>query len=128
MDLLASDAERDRVVDALRAHAATGRLDPDELEQRLGLVLTARTRDDLAQLVADLPAPTPRRPREVPRIAPVIPLAVLLVAIWALTGAGYFWPVWPIGAMLIGAFKHPVWARREETVAFFTGVIGGRPR
>jgi hypothetical protein len=21
---------------------------------------------------------------------------VLLVAIWALTGAGYFWPVWPI--------------------------------
>jgi fatty acid desaturase len=22
--------------------------------------------------------------------------AVLLVAIWALTGAGYFWPVWPI--------------------------------
>jgi hypothetical protein len=22
--------------------------------------------------------------------------SVLLVAIWALTGAGYFWPVWPI--------------------------------
>jgi hypothetical protein len=36
----------------------------------------------------------------------VVPLAILLVAIWALTGAGYFWPIWPIGAMLIGAFKH----------------------
>ena len=36
----------------------------------------------------------------------MIPLAILLVAIWALTGAGYFWPIWPIGAMLIGAFKH----------------------
>ena len=36
----------------------------------------------------------------------MIPLAILLVAIWALTGAGYFWPMWPIGAMLIGAFKH----------------------
>jgi fatty acid desaturase len=22
--------------------------------------------------------------------------SILLVAIWALTGAGYFWPVWPI--------------------------------
>ena len=108
-DLLASDAERERVADALRTHAATGRLDPEELEQRLETAFAARTRADLLPLVADLPAPRParpRRPRTVPRVAPVIPLAILLVAIWALTGAGYFWPMWPIGAMLIGAFKH----------------------
>jgi hypothetical protein len=108
-DMLASDAERERVADALRTHAAAGRLDPDELEQRLGLALTARTRADLLPLVADLPAPAApraRRPRAMPRVAPVIPLAILLIAIWALTGAGYFWPVWPIGAMLIGAMKH----------------------
>jgi hypothetical protein len=108
-DLLASDAERDRVADALRTHAAAGRLDPDELEERLALAFAARTRADLAPLIADLPAaapPPPRRRRELPRVAPVIPVAILLVAIWALTGADYFWPMWPIGAMLIGAFKH----------------------
>jgi hypothetical protein len=36
--------------------------------------------------------------------------AVLLVAIWALTGMGYFWPVWPIlgwGVFVLG----PVGAR-----------------
>jgi Domain of unknown function (DUF1707) len=108
-DLLASDTERERVAEALRTHAAAGRLDPQELEERLGLALAARTRADLVPVVADLPAPEARAPRPrrtVPSVAPVIPLAILLVAIWALTGAGYFWPVWPIGAMLIGAFKH----------------------
>jgi Domain of unknown function (DUF1707) len=106
MDVLASDAEREQVAEALRTHAAAGRLDADELEERLGRAFAARTRAELEPLVADLPAPTPRPRREIPRIPPVIPLAILLVAIWALTGAGYFWPVWPIGAMLLGAFKH----------------------
>jgi fatty acid desaturase len=105
-DLLASDAERERVAEALREHAAAGRLDAEELEQRLELAFAARTRGDLAPLMQDLPAPQPPRPRRQRTIPPVIPIAVLLVAIWALTGAGYFWPVWPIGAMLIGAFKH----------------------
>jgi hypothetical protein len=53
-----------------------------------------------------LPAPTQPQRRNLPRIPPLVPIAVLLVAIWALTGAGYFWPVWPIGAMLISGFKH----------------------
>jgi hypothetical protein len=108
-DLLASDAERERAAEQLRTHAAAGRLDADELEQRLGLAFAARTRGDLAPLIADLPAVTsapPRRPRAIPAIAPIIPLAILLVTIWALTGAGYFWPIWPIGAMLIGSVKH----------------------
>jgi hypothetical protein len=33
--------------------------------------------------------------------------SMLLVAIWALTGMGYFWPVWPIlgwGVFVIGPF------------------------
>ena len=109
-DVRASDAERERVVETLRTHAAAGRLDAEELEQRLGLAFAARMRSELEPLTADLPAttaaPRPRPQRELPRIAPVIALAILLVAIWALTGAGYFWPVWPIGAMFLGAFKH----------------------
>jgi hypothetical protein len=105
-DVLASDPEREAVAEALRGHAVAGRLDADELEQRLERAFSARTRADLVPLVADLPAPSPRLRRELPSVPPVIPIAVLLVAIWALTGAGYFWPMWPIGAMLIGAFKH----------------------
>ena len=66
----ASDADRERVVDLLGAHAAAGRLDPDELERRTGAALAARTLGELAPLTADLPeeggrtAPTsPQRPR-----------------------------------------------------------------
>ena len=105
-DVRASDTEREHVAETLRTNAAAGRLEPDELEERLGRAFAARTRADLEPLVADLPAAPPKHRRELPRISPVIPLAILLVAIWALTGAGYFWPVWPIGALLIGAFKH----------------------
>ena len=101
-DVRASDAERDRTVDALRGHAAAGRLDAEELEERLGRALSARSRGDLAALLADLPAAprttaaaaTRRRHRKDPRA--YLPIAVLLVAIWVVTGMGYFWPVWPL--------------------------------
>jgi Domain of unknown function (DUF1707) len=106
----ASDREREVVVETLRANAAAGRLDADELDERLERAYAAERRADLVPLVADLPsAPAPRRrpsPRALPAYSPVIAIAVLLVAIWALTGAGYFWPVWPIGAMALSAFKH----------------------
>ena len=107
-DVRASDAEREQVAETLRTHAAADRLDPEELEDRLGRAFAASTRADLEPLVADLPTSAPRPARRRRHIPPVVPLAILLVAIWALTGAGYFWPVWPIGAMLIGAFKHSV--------------------
>ena len=55
----ASDAERAAVSDALRAHCAAGRLQVDELEQRLAAALSARTVGELEQLVADLPHPGP---------------------------------------------------------------------
>jgi hypothetical protein len=52
----ASDADRAAVADALRAHCAAGRLDVDELEQRLAAALAARTLGELDALVRDLPA------------------------------------------------------------------------
>jgi hypothetical protein len=108
-DVLASDGERERVVEALRTHAAAGRLDAAELEERLDRAYGARLRAELVPLIADLPAPQPsqpRRPRAISPIVPVIPIAILLVAIWALTGAGYFWPMWPIGGILLTGLKH----------------------
>jgi hypothetical protein len=102
-DVRASDDERERAVTALRGHAHAGRLDAAELEERLGRALGAITRGELAALFSDLP--DARRPRaEVParrrshRREPLayLPLVLLLVAIWAVTGAGYFWPIWPL--------------------------------
>jgi hypothetical protein len=109
-DVLASDTERERVVEALRGHAAAGRLDTDEFDERLGAAYGARLRADLLPLLADLPAPTTPRPRasrrRLPNVTPVVALAILLIAIWALTGAGYFWPIWPIGAVALSTIKH----------------------
>jgi DUF1707 SHOCT-like domain len=52
--LRASDADRDRVIELLRAAVADGRLDPAEFDERLDAALTARTIDTLAPLTVDL--------------------------------------------------------------------------
>ncbi len=101
----ASDAEREAVATQLRDHAAAGRLDPEELDERLTRALAARTQEELVPLTADLPGPVERPRRELPAIPPLVPIALLLLAIWAVSGAGYFWPMWPIGAMLLATLK-----------------------
>jgi DUF1707 SHOCT-like domain len=57
-DLRASDADRDRVIDVLRAATADGRLTADEFNERMEAVLASRTFRELAPLTADL-ATTP---------------------------------------------------------------------
>ena len=54
--LRASDSDRDRVIELLRAAVADGRLDPVEFDERLDAALAARTIDALAPLTADLVA------------------------------------------------------------------------
>jgi len=100
--LRASDGERESVVTQLREHGAAGRLDIDELEQRVGAAYAARTHGELEALLSDLPAKprprpaAPRRHRHHHEWRGFLPIAILLVAIWALSGAGYFWPAWVI--------------------------------
>jgi hypothetical protein len=50
-----SHEDRDQVAETLRVAAGDGRLTADELDDRLERALTARTYDDLAALVTDLP-------------------------------------------------------------------------
>jgi hypothetical protein len=61
----ASDADRDIAADVLCAAVGDGRLTLDELDERLGAALSARTMTELAALIADLPgrrcAPPPPR-------------------------------------------------------------------
>jgi len=50
-----SDADRDHAVTLLREHVVVGRLTLDEFSERVGVALRARTRDDIAGAMSDLP-------------------------------------------------------------------------
>jgi len=53
------DAERAAAADRLARHFSHGRLDQDELDDRLGRVMRATTAGDLTDVFADLPADEP---------------------------------------------------------------------
>jgi hypothetical protein len=55
-DLRASHDDRDRAVEVLRVAAGDGRITAEELDERVGAALTARTYGELAALISDLPA------------------------------------------------------------------------
>ncbi|HJZ29334.1 MAG TPA: DUF1707 domain-containing protein [Streptosporangiaceae bacterium] len=62
----ASHADREQVVDALKAAFVQGRLTADELDERAGQALAARTYADLAALITDLPADPAPAPQPAP--------------------------------------------------------------
>lgn len=53
-ELRASDADRERIAQVLQDAHADGRLTMEELEERLGVLYSARTLGELAQLTTDL--------------------------------------------------------------------------
>ena len=55
--LRASHADREQVLDVLKAAFVQGRLTRDELDERLARALASRTYADLAAVTADLPVP-----------------------------------------------------------------------
>ena len=83
--LRASDADRDAVIERLRKAAVEGRLEPDELEDRVEDALRARTYGELAPLVSDLPGPPVAQRRKPSPARPLAAFALTaLVAIVAL--------------------------------------------
>ncbi len=119
LDLRASDADRDGTVFALRSHAAEGRLELAELEERLEAAFAARTHGELAALTSDLPRreSRPRPGPRAPELRPYLAVMALLIAIWVVTGAGYFWPLWPMlgwGVPLIRRRGGGLGSRRHE--------------
>jgi Domain of unknown function (DUF1707) len=67
--LRATHDDRNRVVELLRVAAGDGRLTLDELDERVGAALTARTYGELAALVSDLPA-APQAPAGAAAVKP----------------------------------------------------------
>ena len=58
-DLRVGDAEREAVAAELREHYAQGRLSLEDFQRRLDASLAARTRNDLDELISDLPHAMP---------------------------------------------------------------------
>ena len=115
--LRVGDAERERVADLLAEHHAAGRLTLPELDERLTATWTARTRDELTAPLADLPAalrtPTsterPLSPADIGWRMHLVSYLVVILGlwlIWALTGAGYPWPIWPMLGWGMGLLGH----------------------
>jgi hypothetical protein len=107
--LRVGDADREAVAHQLSEHHAAGRLTLAELEERLTTVWSARTGNELAAPLVDLPTstPPPMTPPDRPPPSPAVVgwrlhlvsyLVVIagLWLIWALTGSGYPWPIWPM--------------------------------
>jgi DUF1707 SHOCT-like domain len=107
-DLRASDAERERVAAFLRDQAAEGRLDADELDERVGKAYSAKTVRELQALTADLPRAPFARPRPQHQRMPAsprhgVPPAVLplgILAFLAFGGPGIVWAVAWVGTAL----------------------------
>jgi hypothetical protein len=85
----ASDADRERFAETLRDAAGEGRLEPDELEERLEAVYAARTLADLDAVTSDLPRQ--RRPRSQPSGFSFQPLVLAVVITLAIVVHPLIW-------------------------------------
>jgi hypothetical protein len=114
----ASDADRDDAAARLRLAAVDGRLDGDELEERLAATYAARTLPELHDITRDLsppppapapfpppvpyPAPSPYFAPPPPYYRPAAPTNGLAVAALVL---GIVWLYW-VGSILAVVFGH----------------------
>ncbi len=71
--LRVSDDDRHAVAEVLRKAAGEGRIDLDELDERLEAAYSAKTYGDLVPITADLPAAATPRPVVVPTSRPPVP-------------------------------------------------------
>lgn len=142
-DMRVSDSERDETAEQLTEHFAAGRLDHSEFAERTEKALSARTRGELDEVLLDLPAvpatfspptavaaPTTSGPAmqaarsewRQKMLAPWAIFAVFFVVIWVATGAGYFWPIWPILGWGIGVALSGVAAHRTVETSPAPGI------
>src|SRR4051794_23193899 len=116
LELRVSNAEREEVIEHLRAQVAEGRLTLDEFSERMTEVYNARTQRDLDQSLRYLPKPQPAPDRQSRReerrrywerrrkeFAGFLMPNVICISIWAMTmPGGYFWPGWVLFGTGIG--------------------------
>ena len=113
--LRVSDQDREQAASEIRDHYAAGRLDSDELEERVQAAYSARTQSELEALSSDLPALPPKPPTTTELVRRAVASNVMArnagfgvgafavcAAIWVLTSAhGDFWPKWVLVLTLV---------------------------
>lgn len=116
----ASDRDRAVIETALADAFAEGRLTRAEYDERSDAALASRTLGELVPLVSDLPVA--REPQTSTRslqeqaerkwaadrreaFIGLIGLSALVWTIWALTGAGFPWPLFPVGFALMNLVR-----------------------
>jgi hypothetical protein len=114
----ASDAEREEYATILRAAMSEGRLTLGDGEERLARAYAATYRDELSPLTADLPDGgrqalfDPAAARRAFRTAigrhtgVAVLISGVLVVLWALSGAHFFWPFLPLLFVWFGVLRH----------------------
>jgi Domain of unknown function (DUF4190)/Domain of unknown function (DUF1707) len=104
--LRASDADREAVAQRLEVASVEGRIDSEELEQRLSAVYRALWVADLDRIVADVSPPPPPPPS--PAYQPYLPAPYTVetngLAVASLV-AGVMWLGW-LGSFLAVIFGH----------------------
>ncbi len=121
-DLRVSDEQRERAAQEIREHFAAGRLDDDELSDRVQAAYSARTEQQLKTVLDDLPK-LPASPAEqkaelaqrrgmlqrrmLQEAGGGLGVFALCTAIWAGSGAsGQFWPIWVLLVCLIPLLRN----------------------
>jgi hypothetical protein len=112
----ASDEEREQIAHILRTAMTEGRLTLEEGEERLAAAYAATFREDLTPLTADLPGGGRHALTDTPQArdyarrhlrlhaGKIALVAAVLVGLWVLSGAHFFWPAIPLAFLLFGLF------------------------
>lgn len=130
--LRVGDKERDAVGEILRQRHLEGRLDTDEFQARLDRCLTAKTYEELDELIADFPTDAADYPRTRqqwiwrPWPLPFLFLPLVLIAVAITAGAHLAWLAFPLIFFFVvrplvwrarGGYARGLWAcgRRRTT-------------
>jgi hypothetical protein len=110
LELRISDKERQDVIAQLRDHTADGRLTLVEFDERVEEVFAAKTTRELEHSLRELPilGPPPPDPNRWYRgrvrneVSTWVGTNAICTGIWAATGGGGFWPIWPLMFTTVG--------------------------
>jgi hypothetical protein len=129
--LRVSDADRHRVAEFLRQSAGEGRLDIEELEQRLEATYAAKTYGELVPLTADLPAGQTSQPLVTPAQSGAIATRYdSSIAVMSTTNRTGMWEIGPTHSAyaVMGGVKldlrQALFTSRETVISAY-GVWGG---
>ncbi|MET8851366.1 DUF1707 domain-containing protein [Amycolatopsis sp. NPDC004625] len=112
-----SDQNRETALSALGEHMTAGRIDIDEYGERSARITAAKTRGELGEIFADLPAPHPRY-EDVPKAAVTTPEPAAEPAPRPAAPVG-----WSSSQRFVAAFIPLVWIATIALIA--SGVVHG---